>query len=310
MHNSTFKFTAIKGRLIIISLCLVLYIPLLYAEEKQHLQKGPQEPEVQLQAQTHLEIEQQRNQAEQQVQKILIRDAIEAVNETRKAMKALAENQTNDGLAAIERATGKINILLARHPEEALLPIDYEVRVIDFAPLEVKKIKEIGKLAKKVIRDKDYPEARLLLQSLLSEIDIRTYNLPLAIYPHGLKEAARLLEQQKIKEATIALSNTLNTIMIINKIVPLPLIKIKALVNEAEKNIKDKDSAIKLLTSAWNELERANELGYINKKHEYYALSKEIKDSEKQVKNNASSKISFTSLKNKLEGILKWHSEK
>src|SRR6202011_723791 len=95
-------------------------------------------------------------------------------------------------LAAIERATGKINVLLARNPATAIIPVSVNVAIIDAAPHDVKLIKDHGQYASTAVAAKDYPAARVLLAALTSEIRVRTYNLPLATDPEALKAARRL----------------------------------------------------------------------------------------------------------------------
>ncbi|WP_437276786.1 hypothetical protein WME90_36865 [Sorangium sp. So ce375] len=45
-------------------------------------------------------------------------EAVAAIAETRNALKAIAEDKRDDAVAALERATGKVSILLARTQSE------------------------------------------------------------------------------------------------------------------------------------------------------------------------------------------------
>ena len=123
---------------------------------------------------TQSEIEQHEAQAKQQIQKTIVNDAVAAIEEIKKIISYLSSGQEKEATSAIERATGKIDILIARHPEKAMLPVGFEVKIIDTAPLELRIIKEIGKLADKEVRDKNYPDGRVLLNVLRSEININT----------------------------------------------------------------------------------------------------------------------------------------
>src|SRR6266850_4875609 len=117
-----------------------------------------------------------------------------AIAETRAAVKAIADNNRTEAIAAIERATGTINVLLARYPTAALIPVSAEVDVIDLAPQNIDAIRAVTDYVDAAVTQKDYPTARLLLHGLTSELRIRTYNLPLARYTDALREAARLLD--------------------------------------------------------------------------------------------------------------------
>jgi len=170
------------------------------------------------------DIEKRRKDAEQDAQKSLDSEAMAAVRETRTAIAAIAGGKTDDALAAIERATGKIDVLISRNPATALLPVAFEVVVVDAAPTDLQAVRERAKAADRAVSNKDYPTARVLLDGLTSEIRIRTYHLPLATYPTALKDAGRLLDQKKPEEASAVLLTALNTLAIIDRVHPLPLV--------------------------------------------------------------------------------------
>src|SRR5258708_5881595 len=183
------------------------------------LQKQRQEAEQQARP----EIEQERRQAEEEAAKHLDQEAMAAIAETQKAIDAIAANKTDQAMAAIERATGKINILLARNPATALIPVSLQVDLIDAAPRDGKAIAELAKNASKAMEDKDYPAARVLLYGLTSEIRVRTYNLPLPAYSGALQEAAHLLDEKKTQQANNVLLTALNTLITVDQVTPLPL---------------------------------------------------------------------------------------
>ena len=115
------------------------------------------------------ELERQREQAEREARKELDQDAKTAIEQTHKAVQAISENKTEEALSNIEQATGKINILLARNPSTALIPVDLAVNVIDTAPQNKTMILEIAQDASRAFDDKNYPTARALLYMLISE---------------------------------------------------------------------------------------------------------------------------------------------
>src|SRR6266567_892729 len=83
------------------------------------------------------EVEKERKEAEEEAKRTLDKEAIAAIEQTQKAISAIAAGKTAEALALIEQATGKINILLARNPATALIPVDLEVAVIDTAPRDI-----------------------------------------------------------------------------------------------------------------------------------------------------------------------------
>ncbi|MDB5353586.1 MAG: hypothetical protein JWN24_39 [Phycisphaerales bacterium] len=249
-------------------------------------------------AQARPETEQQRQQAEQQARNTLDKDAVAAITETQNAVKAIADGKNDQATAAIERAIGKINVLVARNPANALIPVDVVVKVIDVAPSDPNAIRQVAKSAEKAIRDRDFPQARVLLASLTSEIRVSTYNLPLAGYPVALREAARLLDQKKNKEAADVLATALSTLVVVERVTPLPLAIAQTAINDAASRAdKDKNGAMQLLEVAKNELQRAKELGYAGNDPEYASLDKSISDLEKQLQGNQGTASGFAKLK-------------
>lgn len=259
---------------------------------------------------THSEIEQQHQQVNQQVKEAIVQDAVTVIDNTKKAISHLKEGKEKEALATIEYATGKINILLARRPENALLPIASQVILIDAALRTISNIRNISKAAEKAMKEKDYPRSRVLLNILRDEINILTYNLPLATYPSALKTAARLIEEKKSKEAIGTLENALVELVSINRTIPLPIIHAKIMSKMAEENYKtDKEAALNYLASARDNLDRAKALGYTGNNSGYNTLTRSIKDLEKQIKSNKNSDAAFANLKTKLSAFLKHLSE-
>ena len=244
------------------------------------------------------EVEQERKQAEEKAQQTLDKEAIAAVDETTKAVKSIAENKKDEALATIERAIGKVNVLLARNPATALIPVSTAVEVIEAAPLDPETIRARAKAAEDAVEDKDYPTARVLLDGLTSEIRVRTSHLPLATYPTALKEAARLVDQNKSTEARNVLLTALHTLVEIDHVTPLPIALAQAAINEAQAlREKDKAKARQLLALARNELNRAKELGYAGKDPTYSAIDKSIANIENQLKGNEDTASTFAKLK-------------
>lgn len=254
------------------------------------------------------DIERERKQAQDQASKSLDQDAISAIQDTSKAIDDIAANKTKDALADIEMATGKINILLARNPSSALIPVAAEVDLIDTAPHDEATLNQFIGASIKAVDAKDFPTGRLLLRMLMSEIRITTSNLPLASYPNALKDAARSLDQGKTSDASSTLLTALNTLVIVEQVIPLPVIVARTAINDAEgKSKTDKAGAQTLLELARNELNRGKELGYSFHVPAYASLDSEISNLEKQVKAGSNTTSLFARLRNELTDILHRH---
>ncbi len=258
-----------------------------------------------LSVQVQAGIEKQRAQARQHADKILDREALAVIEETQRAIDAIAANTTSEALAALERASGKIDILLARNPSTTLIPVSHEVVVFDTAPQDIKTIDEIGEAVEAVIGSEDYPAARELLYGLMSELRVRTSNLPLATYPAALAEAARLLDQKKSDEARIVLMMALGTLLDIDQVTPLPLLVAREAINQAEaQSDKHKEIALALLDTARYELERAMALGYSAQEPEYKTMRDEISNIQKQLKKNEDTSSFFSKVQDRLSAFM------
>ncbi len=258
-----------------------------------------------LSVQVHADIEKQRAEARQEADKVLDREAIAVIEETQRAIDAISANTASEALAALERASGKIDIQLARNPSTTLIPVSHEVVVFDTAPQEIKTIDEIGEAVDVVIASEDYPAARELLYGLMSELRVRTSNLPLATYPAALAEAARLLDQKKSDEARIVLMMALGTLLDIDRVTPLPLLVAREAINQAEaQRGKDKEIALALLDTARHELERAMALGYSAQEPEYRMMRDEISNIQKQLKKNEDTSSFFSKLRDRLSAFV------
>ncbi len=250
------------------------------------------------------DIEKERQQARRDATKSLDDDAVSAIQETQAAVKAISESKTQDAISHIESATGKINVLLARNPADALIPVDVSVDVIDAAPADIKEITRRGAAAQLAVEQRDYPAARVLLMGLVSELRVRTYNLPLATYPVAMQEAAKLLDQKKDKEAQAILRTALETLVVVDRSTPIPVIVSQAAVKDAEEEAKtDKPAAQRLLAVAKDELERAQALGYAGQDPTYSELSQAISNLDGQLNGNSSNEetaSAFDKLKEKI----------
>jgi hypothetical protein len=252
-----------------------------------------------------------QTEAQQQTGTPLDAEAVIAIRETRTAIDAIKENRREDAVAAIERATGKIDILLARHPNAALLPVDQQVAVFDTAPDNIDDIRDIGAAADGAVQLGDFPHARGLLYGLMSEVRIHTVNLPLASYPTALSTAARLMEQKRNDDAEAVLNTALGTLVLTDRIIPIPMLVARRELEQAQaERDKNKGAALHSVESARKELKLAQELGYAIGDPDYQALDDQLSDLHKQLKGNADTNSVFSKIRERLASLLKRQSQR
>jgi hypothetical protein len=256
------------------------------------------------------ELEKWRKDAEQHAEKKLDKAAIAAIEQTVQAIDSISTNKTAEALELIEKATGKVNTLLARSPELTLVPVSVEALIIDSAPRDIDEIRKLADAADAAVSRDDFPAARVLLGALRSEIRVRTYNLPLGIYPTALQEAARLLDQNS-QAASRALLDALNTLVAVDQVTPIPILVAQEAINKVQtRTQEDKNAAREILEAAQLELDRAKALGYAGQDPEYAALKNDISNLKKQLKGNEDTSSGFSKLKARLDAFLKRHSDR
>lgn len=198
----------------------------------------------------------------------LLQDAVTAVQETHNAMTAIDQNKPKDAIAALERATGKLEILLARTPTLALAPVDVSVVTRDVIA-NVEDVDELREAAEEELESGRLQKARHLIGTLASEVVISVSSVPLATYPAAIKSAAALLAGDKPQEAKAVLQTALNTLVVRDTILPLPLTRAQAAVEQARalsekaNRTPDENTRLRALLETAREQVRLGEaLGY------------------------------------------------
>ena len=126
--------------------------------------------------------------------KALVKEALNALSGTKKALKALEDGNTKDALAALAEVTGQLEIIISRDPHLAFVPVDVEVTSTDiYADLD--SIKKAKDQVENFLGNGEVQKARVLLSGLASELVVSTISLPLATYPESVKAVVPLIDQ-------------------------------------------------------------------------------------------------------------------
>ncbi|WP_300318448.1 YfdX family protein [Accumulibacter sp.] len=238
-------------------------------------------------------------------------DAVDAVNETKRALGLLAEKKTDQALAALARATGKLELILARDPKLALAPVDVEVVTYDLLA-NLDTVKAMIHDAEGYLADGEVQKARPLVASLASEIVFRTTSIPLASYPAAIKAVTPLIDDGKLDEAKAALQAALNTLVIsTDGVIPLPVLRAENLLKKAEtlsenekRAAKDNETLAGQLVEARNQLKMAEVLGYGTKKS-FKPMYEQLDQIEQKTAGGKSGKGWFDRIKQQLSDLVK-----
>lgn len=238
----------------------------------------------------------------------LAQDAITALAKTHEALILLDARKTKEALAALELASGKLELVLARDPKLALAPVDVRVITHDIHA-SVESVKKAVKLSRELLDDGEVQKARPIVANLASEIVIETDNLPMATYPAAIKSAARLIDSGKIDDAKAVLARALNTLVMTSVAFPLPVLRAEAAMAKAEKlaetgkrNAKQSKELSALLAYVRTEIELAQALGY-GKKADFKPIFDQVKAIEQKSAGGKSGKGWFDELKTRIQKL-------
>jgi len=222
----------------------------------------------------------------------LVQEAVNSLLLTQKVLVDLSKNDKKAAIKDLEDAIGKLEVILASKDAPKLLPVDSKVVAVEYlGDLATLKKSILG--VKALIAEGKLQDARLLLNTLQSQINISTVNIPLATYPDALKLAAKYLHEDKVNEAVAVLDTALNTLIEEQIVIPIPILKAEGLIKAASLIAKtDKEQALKHLEQARKELVIASTLGYVSTSSTTYkmlddaiaAIEKEIKGKNKAEK--------------------------
>jgi|SRR5581483_9039880 len=251
------------------------------------------------------EVEQQRQSLEEEAKKTLDQDAVVIVEETHNAIRAVESNNNPEAAEVIRRALEGVQRLLTRNPATAEIAADIKVEICDAAPVDSTSIIEIAQDASRAFDDKDFPTARVLLHSLMSEIRLRKYSLPLTTFPEALRRAARLLDENKNQSARAVLLTAIKTFVISDRVIPIPLLTARYAIGIAQREKEqNKPTVNNFLEIARNELDRASKLGYAGSNPEYTALRNQIVELQEQLTDKEDVSSAFGKLAKKLTEFL------
>ncbi len=217
----------------------------------------------------------------------VIAEAVSALAQTKDALRALNKNEPKEALAALARASGKLNIVLAREPELALAPVDVTMTTYDVYTT-LNAINKAKERAEDYLDAGEVQKARALMSDLAIEIVISVVNIPLKTYPNAIAAVVPLIDHGKIDEAKARLQAALNTLVVINHVIPLPLVRAEAHLKKAEaltqkkgRTEEENKRLARLLAGARHQVQLGEALGYGNQQ-DYEKLYAELDNIEEK----------------------------
>lgn len=241
--------------------------------------------------------------------KEIIEEARTTIRETENALVALDKEDTKAALQALERASGKLKIALAREPELALAPVSVAASTQDILA-NVETVKVFVMEAEDALKDGRVQDARRILGVLGSEKVISVTHLPLASYPAAITEAVALLEKGETKSAKSVLQTALNSQVVLNYTIPLAVVRAKNLLlatddlsKKEDRSESENEKLADLLNKSRTELEFAEALGY-GTQRDFQDIYEQIDLIEKKTEKGKSGSGFLGKIKKQIKGVL------
>ena len=259
---------------------------------------------------TRAEARTESNEKATEKRKEVLSEAVSTLRETQDALAELDAGKTKEALSSLERATGKLEIVLAREPRLALLPVAVRMVSTDiYATIDTVKAAKLQ--AEKQLREGQVQAARALLQHLASETIVSTTNLPVATYPGALKKAAKLIDENKVPDAKQVLQTAMDTLVVTEVVIPMPVARAKAYLAKADELAKlpnrtapQNKQLTDLVTAADTAIKFAEELGY-GKKTDFDSFHKEIESIRAKTGSGKSGNGLFDQIKSFMDSMNK-----
>ncbi len=221
--------------------------------------------------------------------KQLAKEAVDAGIATQIALKALANNQPKEALAALQVASGYLHLLLAREPALDQVPIDIKVQVLE-GPHDLKVIKSLKNQLAGLINDAQFQDARPLLESLVDEIRVTVTSLPLGAYLATIDQVLPLIAAGNLSAAKQELVKALDSVVYEQDITPLAIFRAEDKLNQAfqitqtaDLSKQENKDKISLLVNETNQdINIAEALGY-GTKQDYEPLYKGMETLKKSI---------------------------
>lgn len=271
---------------------------------------GPNKPQTETEASKAVQpqVDKQAADAVAEKREKLLADATAAIAETQQALKALEDKKNDQALKALADATGKLELIVARDPTLKLAPVSTAVITYDLlATPETVRVALAD--ARKALNDGAIPRARLLVEVLASETQIRTTNIPLASYPAAIKAITPLIDAGKIDEAKTQLQAALSTLVITTDVMPLPKLRAENMLKDAQalsekkdRRKEDNDKLFADLKGAREQLQMAELLGY-GKKQDYQPMYAQLDGIEKSSAGGKSGTGWFDKIKKQMSEV-------
>lgn len=193
----------------------------------------------------------------------IIEAAQEGMGEVIVAIELLEQGRDQVALEHLQKADGKLDTAVAANPDLMFATVATSMNMFSNLDSNEELEKELAYI-EDLFDDDRIQDARRRLNLLRDEIVVTTTSLPLGTYPLAIKDAVSDLTKGKSDEAHATLVTAMNSLVISEEILPIPVLMAKDAVERASNMNKDnKQEVLETLDFAHQQIEKAELLGYV-----------------------------------------------
>ncbi|OVE75548.1 hypothetical protein BVX98_07475 [bacterium F11] len=227
------------------------------------------------------------------------KDVNNGLSKVRGAIKTLDEGKVEETLNFLKEAVGSFDIALAADPDLNLVPVSSVVKLQELYT-DVDTVQRQVSIAEGLLKSGKVQAARGILLPLKSDVTETVTYLPMSTYPDAIRAAVKQIVNENIGLAKETLAVAMSTLVVSDvKVVPIPIVTARALIDEASKLDKEKkkDEIKGKLDRAKEQLELARVLGYQTKSSKTYKkIKKDIEKIEKEIEGENKVEKLYTAL--------------
>jgi len=238
--------------------------------------------------------------------KIVNKDVVQGLKDVKAAIKFLVKKkpEVENAIKHLQSATGEFEGSVSLDKDLAFAPVENSLQTYILVASSDEVERELA-FIEDLIEDGKVQDARRLLMPLRSEVVVQTTSLPMITYPDAIKDAIRQLSDGTVEKAKEILETAMDTLIIEEEIIPIPVITAKNAIEKASKmDKKKKGKVLEELKLAKEQLKLANVLGYLSDDGKLHDdLQGQIEKIEKEVKGENKVEKLYDKVKAKMEGL-------
>ena len=238
--------------------------------------------------------------------KIANKDVVQGHKDVKAAIKCLDKKkpEVDKAIKRLQSATGEFEVAVSLDKDLAFAPVENSIQTYMLFASSDEIERELA-FIEDLLEDGKVQDARRLLMPLRNEVVVQTISVPMVTYPEAIKDATRQLSDGTVEKAKEILETAMDTLVVDEEIISIPLVTAKNAIEKASKmDKKKKVKVLEQLKLAKEQLKLASVLGYLSDDGKLHDdLQAQMEKIEKEVTGKNKAEKLYDKLKAKMEGL-------